>query len=693
MSKSLALAFVILCSLILSACSPSKDPADAVDSKESTSTPFTIDGQPWPMKIGQPFPEVDFLGYGGMRWRMSQLKGRVVLVMTVDMGDSSSTTLAGAKEAGMFQITPTLSDKHSLEETIRQTYPGFSFENPRIVVVEIITRNRAGFFPNVEEVNKWTDHFRSARRGEVIVVGATGAMVGPESASAIPGMYLIDRQGITRFGFANNKRTPDTESTLYRMMMGLCDAAPKDLPSLSADETKQVADAYEKNKMTPLKAATGEKEESAFEPALLEYQKATYLNLLDGGAPGASRTIKKATVVVNATSRRLLGLPSATDIETVRTIAVQAAREGCVDPIFQLCHGDLFLESDWVAEAEAVARKALATVVDPKYPPIARFRVRQQLTEAILRGKDFSPGRMKEVNELAEQAIGDFASACAAPNIDPYTQEFLSNEIDLSFDKANPFFMHIWDLADAIQNQKGIDPWLRDIMLARCHLAEAARQRIGTKDSDSKSEEANDIAAHNKAARALLVRDWIKRPENPTAALELMNVVAATEPVAGESYRFWFDQVVKDRFDDRNAYSDMLKILRSGKGDNRDQLTAFGIEAVDSERFDTTVPFVLLEVVVGMAKEQVTNGQDPSIAYLMPGIKEAVPKLYDGYLAQPKLNDANRRSLAMDYSLILFQTGDVAAARAQFLKVKDKIPEQRFKLYSVDREKFEDAMK
>jgi len=695
MSKVRSSLFVICCALLSNACAPSNaDLGVSLETPASESMSSKIDGQEWPMKVGQPFPDVGFTSVDGQPWKMSSLKGKVVLLLSVEMGDSTSVALAGAKEAGMFEITSTNLDIPSLEEGARQQFPGFTFEDPRIVVVELILHNRAGFTPNAEEVKKWADHFKPVRRGEVITVGATDAMVERSSVSALPGMYVIDPEGVTRYGFSNEKKSPAKESELLHELIRLCDAPPKDLQTLTPEETKRVSETYEKEKITPLKNAKGKKEETAFEPALLDYQKTTYLTQFKPNGPGSDVWGRKAQAVINTVSRRQLQLPSGSDLESIRAYGSQAVREGCNDPVFQICYARQLLEDGLIVDAEKQARAAVKTLdADSNSYLLNRFRARQLLATAILLGKDFAPGRMKEANDTAKQAIVDFAAACAVPMTDGYTQEFLSEEINLSFDKPNPFLLHLWGLADTVQKQQGVDAWLTDIIFAKCCLAAADREQIARSTKEETSAESEVASQYSKAANAYLIRAWEKRPENPLAARLLMNHVASTGPVAGETVRFWFDQVVKDRFDDRNAYTDMLKVLRSSKEEKTKELVAFGIEGVDSGRFDTTVPFLLLEVVVSLAKKFKDRGQDPTIAFQLEGVKESVPRLYEGYLNLSTLSDANRHNIAVDYVLILFQSGDVDAARREFIKINEKIPDQRFNTYLVDKAKFMEVMK
>ncbi|MBX9655860.1 hypothetical protein K2Y11_19770 [bacterium] len=695
MSRVGSLIAALCCAILLNGCSPS-----TADLGVSLETPTTdpvsskIDGQDWPMKVGQPFPDVAFTSADGQPWRLSSLKGKVVVFLSMEMGDSNSVAVAGAKEAGMFEITSTNLDVPSLEEGARQKLPGFTFEDPRIVVVELILHNRAGFTPNAEEVKKWSDHFKPVRRGEVITVGATDAMVGRSSVSALPGMYVIDQEGIVRFGFSNERKSEANEAALFHEVIRLCDPAPKDLPTLTSEESKLVADTFEKEKVTPLKLAKGKKEEEEFEPALLEFQKTTFLNQFKPTGGSSNIWRQKALAVINTVSRRQLRLPSGSDLESIRAYGSQALREGCEDPVFRICYAQQLLEDGLIAEAETNARAAVKTLdADPDSYLLNRFRARQLLATAILRGKDFSVGRMKEANDTAKEAIVNFAAACAVPMTDGYTQEFLAEEMNLNFNQPNPFLLHIWGLADAIQKQQGVDPWLVDIILAKCCLAAAAREQVSPPGKEASSAESEIASKYNKAASGYLVRAWTKRPENPLAARMLMNHVAATEPVAGETVRFWFDQVVRDRFDDRNAFTDMLALLRSSKEDKTKELVAFGIEGVDSGRFDSTVPFLLLEVVVALAKKYKDRGQDPTIAFQLEGVKESVPRLYEGYLKLSTLSDANRRNIAVDYVLILFQSGDVEAARREFIKINEKIPDQRFNTYLVDKNKFMEAMK
>ncbi len=82
---------------------------------------------------------------------------------------------------------------------------------------------------------------------------------------------------------------------------------------------------------------------------------------------------------------------------------------------------------------------------------------------------------------------------------------------------------------------------------------------------------------------------WVR----PTYELESLNFHSG-DSEAGEQ---WFQQVVKTQYDYYPAYRTRLYYLLPRWGGSLDEMMKFGLQCYDEGRFDTQVPFALIDVI------------------------------------------------------------------------------------------------
>ena len=105
-------------------------------------------------------------------------------------------------------------------------------------------------------------------------------------------------------------------------------------------------------------------------------------------------------------------------------------------------------------------------------------------------------------------------------------------------------------------------------------------------------EQKETFAAHIARATEALTRAWNLRPDRPEAATEMINASLFTDEA---TCRLWFDRAVAAQFDYLPAYRTFLWALRPQWVGSTERMVAFGIRCMQTDRYDTGVPGILLE--------------------------------------------------------------------------------------------------
>jgi hypothetical protein len=169
----------------------------------------------WPPRPGQPYPELALRDTSGNLFRLSSLKGKVILVEPVGMTCVACQALSGGHKSGGYLGIAPQPGIDSLEEDLSKYGNGLKYDTPGIAYVQIVIYNMNMEPPTVEEVKAWADHFGLTNRPNVYVLVGTKEMISQASFDMIPGVHLIDRDFVLRsehFGHGGG-------SDLYRELL------------------------------------------------------------------------------------------------------------------------------------------------------------------------------------------------------------------------------------------------------------------------------------------------------------------------------------------------------------------------------------------------------------------------------------------------------------------------------------------
>ncbi|MDA1016611.1 MAG: hypothetical protein O3A00_19410 [Planctomycetota bacterium] len=160
---------------------------------------LTWSGKPptWPPEKNRTYPNLELADQEGNVTRLSDFKGKVILIEPIGVPCQACVAFSGGHELGAFEgIEPQL-DLESIEAYATQ-YGNIRLDDHRVVRVQLLLFNQAMQAPTQEEAAAWAEHFQMRRSRNEVVLVATPSMATKASRDLIPGFQLIDKHFILR---------------------------------------------------------------------------------------------------------------------------------------------------------------------------------------------------------------------------------------------------------------------------------------------------------------------------------------------------------------------------------------------------------------------------------------------------------------------------------------------------------------
>jgi hypothetical protein len=135
------------------------------------------------------------------------------------------------------------------------------------------------------------------------------------------------------------------------------------------------------------------------------------------------------------------------------------------------------------------------------------------------------------------------------------------------------------------------------------------------------------FAEHLKISRDLLTKANRLRPDRPEAASRMI-AVAMGENVDLSELRAWFDRAVSAQFDYHPAYSALMWACRPRWLGSHQHMLALGKACAATARFDTKVPYMLLQAALDITEEVYVAHE----VFRHPALKTEMSAMARGYL-------------------------------------------------------------
>lgn len=169
----------------------------------------------WPPEINEQYPDLQLLDQEGNLTRLSDFRGKIILVEPVGMPCKACQAMAGGHQLGGFDGIQPQPNIPALPDAAR-TYGDFNLDDDRLVKIYLLLYGMDMQAPTPEDAAAWAEHFKLDRSRNEIVLAGLPEMICPESYAMIPGLQVIDQNFIYRIdatGRANQRHD------LYRFLL------------------------------------------------------------------------------------------------------------------------------------------------------------------------------------------------------------------------------------------------------------------------------------------------------------------------------------------------------------------------------------------------------------------------------------------------------------------------------------------
>jgi len=150
-------------------------------------------GYEWPPVVGHEYPDLELLDQTGQTTRLSDFRGKIILLELIGTPCGACQAFAGAHRVGVFRGGELQKNLESIE-TYAKRYGNFDLKHKDVVYVQLLLFNKSIQAPSLEEAHAWAEHFNMKRsRNQVVLVG-TSDLATRQSYEMVPGFHLIDRE-------------------------------------------------------------------------------------------------------------------------------------------------------------------------------------------------------------------------------------------------------------------------------------------------------------------------------------------------------------------------------------------------------------------------------------------------------------------------------------------------------------------
>lgn len=261
--------------------------------------------------------------------------------------------------------------------------------------------------------------------------------------------------------------------------------------------------------------------------------------------------------------------------------------------------------------------RQLLPELEAEYPPLFSWWALQHMRNLARQAdrSDIASALIPAVREKIVAAASDpaFVGAGASNFI---AEIFGTGDLTA---KRNDWFND--EMVEAIQRQPDVDPWLTDMVVGLHHV----RRGLHFAETDrARGRDLQIAARHLRAAHE-------RRPETPEAASAMVRVAAVLRDPDERTPREWFDRSVACVIDYQPAYVAFADALRPGYGGSIQAMFRFGVECLETERFDLEVPIWFVRCLSRVQDEVA----EPRQVWAADGVAPKIAHFFDSSAAEP----------------------------------------------------------
>ena len=181
----------------------------------------------WPPVKGQSYPDLILNDQNGQLVRLSEFKGRPILLELAAIPCAGCQAFAGANDVGSFAGAPSQANLDSIHKSAERFANVRLGKDKNVVFVQLLLYGNSMSSPTSDEVAGWAKHFGMDRSDCNLVLQADASMLNHAVYHSIPGFHLIDSDFTLKYDSTGHHLKDD----LYRDLLPALGEMARERPS------------------------------------------------------------------------------------------------------------------------------------------------------------------------------------------------------------------------------------------------------------------------------------------------------------------------------------------------------------------------------------------------------------------------------------------------------------------------------
>lgn len=156
--------------------------------------------KPWPPAMNSTYPDYELIDQEGKQFKISDFKGKVIVMEMVDMSSPVSQSFSGAAKHGLFGTIDKFDEFSKPFDEMLSEYTDGQVVLPlsNVVTIKVIIHTQTDAQPLPSDAENWANFFRLSKADNVIVAVPVNDIRGMQTDTITPGFQLVDQEMLLR---------------------------------------------------------------------------------------------------------------------------------------------------------------------------------------------------------------------------------------------------------------------------------------------------------------------------------------------------------------------------------------------------------------------------------------------------------------------------------------------------------------
>jgi len=170
-----------------------------------------------PVILGQSYPDMKLIDLQGRHVKLSQFKGKVILVELIGMPCQACQAFSGGHRTGGFRGVKPQPNIPDIERLLVD-YARIRADHPDLQIVQILLYSMEMAHPTLEDGRAWAMHFGLQNKSNFSVLVPTSSLISNRTYRMIPGFHLIDQNFIFKSDSSGHRPKHNLYTELLPML-------------------------------------------------------------------------------------------------------------------------------------------------------------------------------------------------------------------------------------------------------------------------------------------------------------------------------------------------------------------------------------------------------------------------------------------------------------------------------------------